>query len=202
MSCWNSYTFETKFEGLRRHRRRAGSLVRATDEKGFVTHLKSTTASSGPIVPNRSWPPQPNAFIESFNGRLRWIEVSSMPGTGASFAAWPATVLLETFDGSHLLSALTLQPRLGFEQQPIFELTQRRSSRSAGRIRRTTNVLCSFGAMVKFKTVGLIYGALRQANRRIKARTFLDGTQLGCGRGRVGSVDYRAKSDQMGMAGL
>jgi hypothetical protein len=24
----------------------------------------------------------------------------------------------------------------------------------------------------------------------------------GCGRGRVGSVDYRAKSDQMGMAGL
>jgi hypothetical protein len=55
-------------------------------------------------------PPQQNAFIESFNGRLRWIEVSSMPGTGASFAAWPATVLLETFDGSHLLSALTVRP--------------------------------------------------------------------------------------------
>jgi hypothetical protein len=30
-------------------------------------------------------PPQQNAFIESFNGRLRWIEVSSMPGTRGEF---------------------------------------------------------------------------------------------------------------------
>jgi hypothetical protein len=35
---WNSYAFETRFERLRRDRRRAGSLVRATDEKGFVTY--------------------------------------------------------------------------------------------------------------------------------------------------------------------
>lgn len=38
MSFWNSYAFETRFEGLRRDRRRVGSLVRATDEKGFVTY--------------------------------------------------------------------------------------------------------------------------------------------------------------------
>jgi hypothetical protein len=38
MSFWNSYAFETRFEGLRRDRRRAGSLVRATDEKGFVMY--------------------------------------------------------------------------------------------------------------------------------------------------------------------
>jgi hypothetical protein len=50
-----------------------------------------------------------------------------------------------------------------------------------GRSRSTTKVLCSFGAMVKLKTIV---------------------TKLGMGRGRVGSVDYRAKSDQMGMAGL
>jgi hypothetical protein len=102
-----------------------------------------------------------------------------MPGARGEFRCLASDRLRETFDGSHLLSALTLQPRPGIERQPIFELTQRRRSRSAGRIRRTTNVLCSFGAMVKYKTVGLRYGALRQANRRIKARTYVDGTQLG-----------------------
>ena len=149
---------------------------------------------------SRPGKPIDNPFIESFSGRLRWIEVSSIPGTRGEFRCLASDRLLETFDGSYLLSALTVQPGRA-SRQPIFELTQRRS-RSAGRIRRTTNVLCSFGAMVKFKTVGLRYGTLRQANRRIKARTYLDSTQLGCGRGRVGSVDYRAKSDQMGMAGL
>jgi hypothetical protein len=64
-------------------------------------------------------PPQQSAFIESFNGRLRWIEVSSMPGTRASFAAWPATVLLETFNGSHLLSALTGQPGRASNDNPF-----------------------------------------------------------------------------------
>jgi hypothetical protein len=39
---------------------------------------------------------------------------------------------LETIDGSHLLSALTVQPG----RAP--------NDNSAGRIRRTTNVLCSF----------------------------------------------------------
>jgi hypothetical protein len=105
------------------------------------------------------------------------FEVSSMPGTRGEFLCLASDRLLETFDSSHLLSALTVQPGRA-SRQPIFELTQRRS-RSAGRIRRTTNVLCSFGAMVKFKTVGLRYGTLRQANRRIKARTYVDGTQLG-----------------------
>jgi hypothetical protein len=38
MGYWNSYAFETRFKGLRRDRKRAGSLVRATGEKAFVTH--------------------------------------------------------------------------------------------------------------------------------------------------------------------
>jgi hypothetical protein len=38
MGCWNSYAFETRFKGLRRDSKRAGSLVRATGEKGFLTH--------------------------------------------------------------------------------------------------------------------------------------------------------------------
>jgi hypothetical protein len=42
-----------------------------------------------------------------------------------------------------------------------------------------TNVLYSFGVMLKFKTADLRYRAPRQANRRIKARTYVDGTQLG-----------------------
>jgi len=101
-----------------------------------------------------------------------------MPGTRGEFGCLARDRLLETFDGSDLLSALACNPA-GHRTNPIFELTQRRRPRSAGRIRRTTNVLCSFGAMVKFKTVGLRYGTLRQANRRIKARTYVDGTQLG-----------------------
>lgn len=103
-----------------------------------------------------------------------------MPGTRGEFRCLASDRLLETFDGSHLLSALTVQPGRASNDNPIFELTPRRRPRSAGRIRRTTNVLCSFGAMVKFKTIGgLRYGTLRQANRRIKARTYVDGTQLG-----------------------
>jgi hypothetical protein len=52
--------------------------------------------------------------------------------------------------------ALKIRCRLfrpGIERQPIFELTQRRRPPSAGRSRRTTKVLCSFGATVKFKTI-------------------------------------------------
>jgi hypothetical protein len=38
MSCCISYAFETKFEGRGETEGARGSLVRATDEKGFVTH--------------------------------------------------------------------------------------------------------------------------------------------------------------------
>jgi hypothetical protein len=41
-----------------------------------------------------------------------------------------------------------------------------------------------------------------QSNRRLRARTYFDRAQLGGGLGRVGSVDYQAKADQVGMAGL
>jgi hypothetical protein len=79
------------------------------------------------------------------------------------------------------ITAETIYDSAQRNDNPIFELTQRRRPPSAGRSRRTTKVLCSFGAMVKFKTIV---------------------TKLGMRSGRVGSVDYRAKSDQMGMAGL
>src|SRR5207244_13603398 len=46
----------------------------------------------------------------SCNGRLRWIEVASMPGTRREFRCLASNRLLETFDRSHLLSALTVQP--------------------------------------------------------------------------------------------
>jgi hypothetical protein len=104
--------------------------------------------------------------------------LSSMPGTRGEFRCLASDRLLETFDSSHFALRPNRATRPGIERQPIFELTQRRP-RSAGRIRRTTNVLCSFRAIVKFKTVGLRYGTLRQVNRRIKARTYVDGTQLG-----------------------
>jgi hypothetical protein len=62
---------------------------------------------------------QQNAFIESFSDRLRWIEVSSMPGTGGEFRCLASDRLLETFDGSHLLSDLTVRPGRASNDNPF-----------------------------------------------------------------------------------
>jgi hypothetical protein len=40
-----------------------------------------------------------------------------------------------------------------------------------------------------------------KANRRLKAGTYLDGTQLRCGTGRVGSVDLPSKARPSGNGG-
>jgi hypothetical protein len=56
-----------------------------------------------------------------------------------------------------------------------------------------------------FQTFTFIKLHLRVEKRTdtFKARWYLDGTQLAmAGRGRVGSVGYQAKLDQVGMAGL
>jgi hypothetical protein len=53
-------------------------------------------------------------------------------GHQGEFRCLASDRLLETIDGSHLLSALTVQPG------------RASNDNSAGRIRRTTNVLCSF----------------------------------------------------------
>jgi len=92
-------------------RQKARGKFDPRDRRKRVRHvLKIRYRLFRPIVPNRCWPPQQNAFIESLSGRLRWIEVSSMPGTRSEFRCLASDRLLETFDGSHLLSALTLQP--------------------------------------------------------------------------------------------
>jgi hypothetical protein len=133
-------------------RQKARGKFGPRDRRKRVRHvLKIRYRWSGPIVPNRFWPPQQSAFIESFSGRLRWIGTSVAACAGlkcvfdaghqGEFRCLASDRLLETIDGSHLLSALTVQPG------------RASNDNSAGRIRRTTNVLCSFGAMVKFKTV-------------------------------------------------
>lgn len=101
-------------------RQRARGKFGPRDRRKRVRHvLKIRYRLLGPIVPNRSWPPQQNAFIESFSGRLRWIEVSSMPGTRGEFSYLASDRLLETFDGSHLLSVLTVQPGRASNDNPF-----------------------------------------------------------------------------------
>jgi len=92
-------------------RQKARGKFDPRDRRKRVRHvLKIRYRLFRPIVPNRCWPPQQNAFIESLSGRLRWIEVSSMPGTRSEFRCLASDRLLETFDGSHLLSALACNP--------------------------------------------------------------------------------------------
>jgi hypothetical protein len=134
-------TAETIYDSAQRNRRLAHELlylVRLRDEVRRAEASQKARAKFGPrdrrkrvrhalkircrlfrSNSSESRLPQQNAFIESFNGRLGRIEVSSIPGTRASFAAWPTRVLLETFDGSHLLSALTLQPDRASNDNPF-----------------------------------------------------------------------------------
>ena len=47
------------------------------------------------------------------------FEVSSMPGTRGEFRCLASDRLLETFDSSHLLSALTVQPGRASNDNPF-----------------------------------------------------------------------------------